>query len=222
MQHSGPAGGQGSRMAAAVQSIAAGLDAQQPYRCIADKVVKSADSVAAAAHASHHIIGQAALGGQDLRPGFPADDRLKVPHQHRVGMRPHGAANQVMGSFDISNPIPDGFVDGVFQGAGAGGHRHHFGGQQTHPKDIGGLTADVLGPHIDQALQAQHRANGGGGDPVLPGAGFGDNARLAHIFRQQRLPQGIVDFMGAGMGQILPFQVDFRPAAAAGQVFGKV
>ena len=127
-----------------------------------------------------------------------------------------------MGSFHIRNPIPNGLVDGVFQGAGAGFHRKDFGGQQAHPKDIGGLAADVGGAHIDQALQAQHSADGGGGDPVLAGAGFGDNARLAHIFSQQGLAQGIVDFMGAGMGQILPFQVDFRPAAAAGQVGGKV
>jgi hypothetical protein len=66
--------------------------------------------------------------------------------------------------------------------------RRHLRPPAAHPLDVGRLAADVLGPHVDDALEAEQGAGGGGGDPVLPGAGLGDHPRLAHPLRQQRLP----------------------------------
>ena len=67
---------------------------------------------------------------------------------------------------------------------------HHFGAQQPHAEDIQALAAHVLFAHVDDALQAEQRADGGGGDAVLAGAGFGDDALLAHAPREQRLARG--------------------------------
>ena len=47
---------------------------------------------------------------------------------------------------------------------------------------------------------------------MLARAGLGDQAGLAHLFGQQGLAQHIVDLVGAGMVQVLPLQVDLRPA----------
>jgi len=41
---------------------------------------------------------------------------------------------------------------------------------------------------------------------VLPRAGLGDDAALAHAPRQQRLPQAIVDLVGARVVQVFAFE----------------
>src|SRR5262245_10916192 len=48
---------------------------------------------------------------------------------------------------------------------------------------------------------------------MLPSAGFGNNARLAHTPRQQALAKRIVDLMSAGMCQIFALEVNLRAAA---------
>ena len=61
----------------------------------------------------------------------------------------------------------------------------HFRAQQPHAEDVQLLAAHVLRPHVDDALEAEQRADGGGGHAVLPGAGFRDDALLAHALDQQ-------------------------------------
>jgi hypothetical protein len=53
---------------------------------------------------------------------------------------------------------------------------------------------------------------GGGGHAVLPGAGFGDDAPLAHALGEQALPEGVVDLVRAGVVEILALEDDARPA----------
>ena len=47
---------------------------------------------------------------------------------------------------------------------------------------------------------------------MLPRAGLRDQPRLPHLLRQQGLAQHVVDLVGPGVVQILPFQVDLRAA----------
>ena len=65
----------------------------------------------------------------------------------------------------------------------------HFRAQQPHAKDIQPLAPHVFLAHVDDALEAEQRADGSGSHAMLPGAGFGDDALLAHAARQQRLAQ---------------------------------
>ena len=51
-------------------------------------------------------------------------------------------------------------------------------------------TADIFLAHVHHALLAQSRGNGCRGHTVLTGARLGDDAVLAHVFSQQRLPDG--------------------------------
>ena len=104
-----------------------------------------------------------------------------------------------------------------FKRPAAGVDAEHFGAEQTHPEDVQRLPAHVLGAHVDVALEAEQRAGRRRRDAVLPGAGFGDDAPLAHPHRQQRLTERVVDLVRAGMGQILALQEDARAAARRGQ-----
>ena len=119
-----------------------------------------------------------------------------------IGVRSDHRAQQVMGIAHIADPVADGLVNGVFQGAAAGGDRAHLGAGQLHADDVGRLPLDIFFTHVDDAFQPQHGADGGCGHPVLAGPGLGDNPGLAHALGQQPLPQGVIYLVRAGMGQV--------------------
>ena len=66
------------------------------------------------------------------------------------------------------------------------------------------------------------RGDGGAGDAVLAGAGFGDDARLAHFYGEQALADGVVDFVRAGVEEIFALEVDARAAEVLCQAFGEL
>ncbi len=93
--------------------------------------------------------------------------------------------------------------------------RPHFGPQQLHAEHVGLLPANVFLAHVDDALQAESGTGRGGGHAMLAGAGLGDHAPLAHPQGQQRLAERVVDFVSAGVIQVLALQIDLRPAACS-------
>ena len=62
--------------------------------------------------------------------------------------------------------------------------------------------------HIYDAFHVHQCTYGSGGNAVLSGTCFGYDAAFAHTACQQNLPDGIVDFVCAGMIQVFPFQVN--------------
>ena len=56
--------------------------------------MEQADGVGAAADAGDQRVGQAAFGFQHLFARFFADDRLKVAHHGRIGVRAGDGADQ--------------------------------------------------------------------------------------------------------------------------------
>ena len=84
------------------------------------------------------------------------------------------------------------------------------------------LPPHVLLAHVDHALEAEQRTDGGRGHAVLAGAGLGDHARLAHAPREQNLAQAVVDLVRAGVQQVLALDVDARAAQRLGQPPGEV
>ena len=89
------------------------------------------------------------------------------------------------------------------------------GAQHPHPLHVGVLALDIGLAHEDLALHAHQGADGRGGDPVLAGAGLGDDARLPHLPGEQDLADGVVDLVGAGMIAVLPLQEEAAAILAA-------
>ena len=108
-----------------------------------------------------------------------------------------------------------------FSVRGAGGDRHHLGAEQLHAEHVGLLPLDVGRAHVDGAGQAEQRADGGGGDAVLAGAGLGDDAGLAHAPGQQDLAHAGVDLVRAGVVQLVALEVDLGAAEMPGQPLGE-
>ena len=127
-----------------------------------------------------------------------------------------------MGVLDAGGPRPECGGDRVLQRAGPLVHGHDLRAQQPHPVHVQRLPLRVLPAHVDHALHAHQRRGGGGGHAVLPRAGLGDQAGLAHLLRQQRLTEHIVDLVGAGVVEILPLEIDLRAAQIPGHLLRAV
>ena len=83
-----------------------------------------------------------------------------------------------------------------------------LGAEGAHPEDVRLLAPDVLGAHEDDAGQVEQRAGRGGRDAVLAGSGLGDDPLLAEPAGQQRLAEGVVDLVRAGVGQVLALEIE--------------
>ena len=194
---------------ARVEAVARGFDGHEAHLGVVDEVEERAGGVAASAHAGYHAVGQLAAGvlGQ-LRLGLFADDALQARHEVGIGMRPHHRADDVERVFGVRYPVAQGLVGGVFQRAVAAGGGAHFGSQHLHAGHVGRLPFYVDLAHVDHALHSHQGADGGRGHAVLSGSGLGYDARLAHLPGYQYLPHGVVDFVGAGVGQVLALEED--------------
>ena len=136
-------------------------------------------------------------------------------------MRPRDRADDVEGVLDIGDPVAQRLVHRVLQRRRAGMHRPHLGAQQLHAEDVGLLPLDVGRAHIDDAGHVEERADRGGGDAVLAGAGLGDDAALAHAARQQDLAHRVVDLVRAGVVEVLALQIDLGAAELPRQPLGE-
>ena len=83
----------------------------------------------------------------------------------------------------------------------------NFCAKQPHALDIGTLSFDIFSPHKDFALHIEQRTGGGGGDAMLASTGFGNNFGFTHALGQKCLTDNIVDFMRAGMIQLITFEI---------------
>ena len=222
MQHARLAGVHRGAVLDALEPAAAGLDADDLHRAVVEEGMEHADGIRAAADSGNDDVGQPALLLKYLASRLRADHRLEVAHHLRIGVRACSSADQVIGVLDIGDPIPQRFVHGVLQRAMTGGDRTNLGAQELHAEDVGFLTLDVGGAHIDDARVAETSRDGGGGDAMLAGAGLGDDAFLAHALGKQDLAEAVVDLVRAGMVQILALEIDLCAAEMLRQAFRKI
>src|SRR5712692_1793606 len=184
--------------------------------------MEQADRVRPAAHAGEKEVRQAAFGFEDLGASLAPDDGLKIAHHLRIGMRAEHRAEQVVRGADVGDPVAHGLVDSILERAAAGVHSHDFGAELSHAKNIKPLALHVLGAHVHHALEAQARRHRGGSYTVLTGAGFRDDAWLAHAHGEQALAQAVIDLVRAGVKQVFALQKDAWAAEVSRQARRKL
>ncbi len=209
------AAGEARRVAPRHDRFAAGLDADQPHAGVVDERVEDADGIAAAADAGDDRIGQPpglrrASGARaslpDHRSGTraPSADRDAGRAPSRAGSRCRSTlATQsriasLMASFSVRLPAST---------------PRTVAPSSRMRKTLSAWRRHVLGAHVDDALEAEQRAGRGRGHAVLPGAGLGDDAPLAHALGEQRLAERVVDLVRAGVRQVFALQEDAGAAA---------
>ena len=195
-------------MPAGLDPVAGGLDHREAHPGFADEPRKQADRVRATTDAGHGKVRQPALDRVELRRSLVADPSLQVADERRIRVRPHRRSEHVVRRLDVGHPVAHGLVDGVLERRRAGGHRSDLGTERPHPEHVRALALDVLLAHVDDARQVQQGTGGGRRDAVLAGTGLGDDPGLPETAGQERLPKGVVDLVGAGVGEVLPLQVE--------------
>ena len=174
-------------MPAGLDAVAGRLETDQAHARIVDERVEDADRVGPAADAGGDRVGQPARLVQDLRARLQSDDALEITDHRRERMRAGSGAEAVVRVVGVGHPVAERLVDGVLQRLRTGLDRDDLGAEQPHPRDVQCLPGGVDRAHVDHALEAEQRACGRGGHPVLARAGLGDHPRLAHLPGQQRL-----------------------------------
>jgi hypothetical protein len=117
---------------------------------------------------------------------------------------------------DVRDPVADRLARRLLQRARAELDGPHLGAEQPHPLDVRALTAHVLGAHVDDALQAEARADGGRRDAVLARAGLRDDPLLAEPACEHGLAECVVQLVGAGVEEVLALQVEALGGREAG------
>src|SRR5690606_14163265 len=184
--------------------------------------VEQTDGIGPTTNAGDQCVGQAAGLLPALFPRLATYHALEVTDHLRIGMRAGHGADDVDGVIDVGNPVAHGFVHRVLQRLGAGGDRNDLGTEQLHAIHVQRLTLDVLGAHVDLALEAEARRYGCGGHAVLTGTGLGDHPRLAHVLGQHGLTDDVAHLVRAGVVQVLALEPDLCATDLAGQPLGKV
>ncbi|MBC8075991.1 MAG: pyridoxal-phosphate dependent enzyme, partial [Chloroflexales bacterium] len=118
------------------------------------------------------------------------DIERQKPNVFRMRLMGAEVRSVTSGSRTLKDAVNEAMRDWV---TNVRGTHYILGSEQTHPVNGGQLAADVLGTHVDDALQVQQRAGGRRRDPVLAGARLGDDPRLSHPLGQQRLAERVVE-----------------------------
>ena len=119
-----------------------------------------------------------------------------------------------MGGGDVGDPVAEGFVGGVLEGAGAAPTGITVAPSSSIRYTLSRLAAHVLRPHVHHAFEPEAGANGGGRHPVLAGPGLGDDPPLSHSEGQQGLSHRVVDLVGTGVIQVFSLEKHAGPNLA--------
>src|SRR6266446_3692147 len=99
------------------RATATSLNSNQFDFLVLEEVVEDANRVRSSPDASDDGVGKFAFSLPNLDAGFASNDAMKVAHHGRIRMRAEHAAQQIMRSAHIGDPVAHCFVDGVLEGA---------------------------------------------------------------------------------------------------------
>ena len=98
---------------------------------------------------------------------------------------------------------------------------HDIGAQQFHAHHVRVFLGDVDFAHVNFAFQPEIGGGGGQRHAVLTGAGLGNQAFFAQVFRQQPFAHAVIELVRAGVVEVFAFQID-APAKLVGERFAEI
>src|ERR1043166_5168194 len=109
---------------------------------------------------------------------------------------------------DVGDPIPHRFVDCLLESGLASGDRNHLRPEKSHPSDIEGLPFHIDLAHVNDAFAPEPGCDGCGGNPVLAGTRFSDDATFSHPLGEKDLAERIVNLVCAGVEQVFALEIN--------------
>src|SRR3989344_1215005 len=199
---------------------AACLDTDELHCFVGNEVIETTYCIASAADARDDCVGKFILALLQLRAYLATDDRLEVAVHFRIRLWPENRADAVVCLVEGVHPefkppvhrIPPRFSS-LF-------HRHHPPAEPLHEKDVGPLTADILAPHKDDALESEPGGDRRGGDAVLARARLCDKHLFAEALGEEPLPQAVGYLVRARVVRPLVLEVYLRASEVFRRAFG--
>mgnify|MGYP007132059168 CR=1 FL=1 len=171
---------------------------------------EQAHGVGAAAHAGDDRIGKLARHIEELLSCLNAHNALEIAHHHREGMGADNGTDAVDGVLVLVAVGCEGRVDRFLQRLQPVRDLDHSCAEDLHSRHVRGLLFDVHRAHIDVAVQAEVSGGGRQRNAMLPCAGLGDDLLLAHVLCKQHLAHAVVEFVRAGVVQILALDIELN------------
>ena len=193
----------------------------QAHVLVFDKRGEHANGIASATHAGDNR-SDIDVAFCSLALDFFADDGLERTDDIRERRRAEGGTEHVVSVLEIRGPVAHRLVHGILQGAATARDRHNLRAIHFHGRHVRLLAAYIDFAHVHHAFEAELRAGGGSGEPVLAGTRLRDNAGLAHLLCEQALTDGVVDLVCARVGEAFELDVNLRTTQEFGRRRGKV
>mmetsp|Transcript_16412 Transcript_16412/g.33723 ORF Transcript_16412/g.33723 Transcript_16412/m.33723 type:complete len:384 (+) Transcript_16412:470-1621(+) len=191
-------------------SLSGGFGTVKGDTLVVFKGVEGSDSVGSSSDTGNECIGELAIVFlHELFLDLLSDHALEVSDDGGEGVGSDCRTNEVVCVADVGDPVGHGFVDGVLEGALTGLDGDDLGTKRVHSEDVQLLALAIDGTHVHGTVQSKHGTDGGGGNTVLSGTGLGNDAGLADSLGKKGLADGVVDFVGSSVSQILTLQPDF-------------
>ena len=108
-------------------------------------------------------------------------------------------------------------INGLFQSLQTLSDLNDVRTQNLHTRHIGSLLLNIHAAHVNITLQAEVSRSRCQCHTVLTGTGLRNDLLLAHVLGKERFAHTVVQFMGAGVVQILTLGIQLYIAQLIGQ-----
>ena len=214
VEHAEASAVDGRRMFAGLDALSSGFNADKLHSGIVDESGEEAHGVRAAADACDRLVGKTTELLKALPPRLASDDALEVTDHLWIRRRPRHRADHVERVVAVGDPVAQRFVHRVLERRAALGDRMHRRAEHLHALYVRRLPFNVYRAHVDVARHPEKRGDSSRGDAMHSCASLRYEALLAHALRQERLADGVVHLVRAGVVEVLPLQ-NYRRAAEA-------
>mmetsp|Transcript_26558 Transcript_26558/g.58214 ORF Transcript_26558/g.58214 Transcript_26558/m.58214 type:complete len:203 (-) Transcript_26558:64-672(-) len=163
-----------------LQSMSSSLNSVKSNSLVLNEWVECPDCVRSTTDTGNDGIGKLSGLFKHLFLHFLTHNALKVTHDNGEGGRSDGGTNEIVSIPHVRYPISHGLIDGILQGALSILDGNNLGTESVHTEYVELLTFAVDGTHVYGAVKTQHGTDSSSSNTVLPGASFGNDARLAN------------------------------------------
>jgi len=161
-------------------TLTTGLHTHNTDTLLFNEVIKCSDCIDPSTDTSNNYIRELASRFQHSAFDLLANHSLEVADEGGERVRSNGTSDEIVGGFEIGDPITERLVNCVFQSSRAQLDGNNLCSEHANAKDIEGLASYIFGAHIDGTFHAKPGTDGCGCYTVLSSTSFRNDTLLAY------------------------------------------